>query len=135
MIEYIKDGETIIAQIIRNAEWPENLHFYTTDVDCLQVATWRYPKGKHLKAHAHKFCERTIPRTNEFISVKKGRLQAYFYSENDVHIAERELQEGDMVLIYAGGHAYDILEENTEVLEVKNGPYPGIEKDKKVIEI
>ena len=33
-----------------------------------------------------------------------------------------------------GAHGYDILENGTQVLEVKNGPYVGAELDRKRIE-
>jgi hypothetical protein len=38
-----------------------------------------------------------------------------------------------MVLL-AGGHGYEILEDNTKILEVKNGPYLGASEDRKRIQ-
>jgi hypothetical protein len=125
----------IVAKIIKNGDWPENLQFYSEDRDFLQVATWNYNFGKHLKAHGHKVCARSSDRTNEVLFIKKGKIKAYFYDEDDNMIKEEDLTTGDIVIIYAGGHAYDILEENTQVLEIKNGPYPGLEADKKIIEV
>ncbi|MCK4781674.1 hypothetical protein KAS79_01970 [Candidatus Parcubacteria bacterium] len=132
--ELIKDGDLLIAKIIKNQEWPKNLQFYSEDKDFLQVATWNYNTGKHLKAHGHKICQRISNRTNEILFIKSGRVKAYFYSEEDELITEKELNKGDIAIIYAGGHAYDILENKTQVLEIKNGPYLGLEKDKKIIE-
>lgn len=133
-MDIIKDGELIVAKIIKNSDWPENLQFYSEDKDFLQIATWNYNSGKHLKAHGHKICERISNRTSEVLFVKNGRIKAYFYSEEDKIIKEDELGAGDIAIIYAGGHAYDILEDKTQVLEIKNGPYPGLEADKKIIE-
>ncbi|MDD5043629.1 MAG: hypothetical protein PHD51_03085 [Patescibacteria group bacterium] len=132
--EEIKEGDLLIAKIIRDQGWPDNLQFYSNDSDFLQVATWNYGAGKHLKAHAHKICERTSDRTNEVLFIKQGKIKGIFYGENDKLISEKELSAGDIVIIYAGGHAYDILEDKTQVLEIKNGPYPGLELDKKIIE-
>ncbi len=133
--EIIKDREIIVAKIIKNKNWPENLQFYTDDVDFLQVATWNYNSGKHLKAHGHKICKRTSDRTNEVLFIKSGKIKAFFYNEGDTVIKEEELEAGDIAIIYAGGHAYDVLEDDTQVLEIKNGPYPGLEADKKIIEV
>jgi hypothetical protein len=130
----IEAGGLIIAKIIKNSDWPANLQFYSEDKDFLQVATWNYNSGKHLKAHGHKICERVSDRTNEVIYIKSGKIKAYFYNENDKLVKEEELSAGDIIVIYSGGHAYDILEDNTQVLEIKNGPYPGLEADKRVIE-
>lgn len=132
--EFIKAGEITIAKIIRNGEWPDNLQFYSEDTDFLQVATWNYDTGKHLKAHGHKISQRSSDRTHEVLFVKNGEIEATFYDDNDELISKSVLQTGDIVIIYAGGHAYNILDDKTQVLEIKNGPYPGLEKDKKVIE-
>ena len=132
--EIIQDGTLMIAKIIKSGDWPENLQFYSKDEDFLQVATWNYDTGKHLKAHGHKICERVSNRTNEVLFVKNGKIKSYFYNEEDQLIDEKEIMSGDIVIIYAGGHAYDILEDKTQVLEIKNGPYPGLEADKKCIE-
>jgi len=132
--ELIKDNDLLIAKIIRDQEWPENLQFYSEEKDFLQVGTWKYNAGKHLKAHGHKICERVSNRTSEFLFVKTGRIKASFYNEEDKFITEKELNPGDILIVYSGGHAYDVLEDDTQVLEIKNGPYPGLEKDKKAIE-
>lgn len=130
----VKDHGTVIAQIIKHADWPQGLNFFSEEQDFLQISTWNYDVGKHLKAHAHKIHKRISTRTHELIFVKQGKMEAHFYEENDTYIATYELCAGDIVIIYGGGHAYDILQDSTQILEVKNGPYPGIEKDKKVIE-
>ena len=132
--EIIKTGEIVIAKIIRDGNWPENLQFYSVDSDFLQVATWNYNTGKHLKAHGHKIAERLSNRTNEVLFVKNGKVEATFYDEDDQVVSKSIINSGDIVIIYAGGHAYNILVDKTEVLEIKNGPYPGLEKDKKIIE-
>lgn len=134
MIKEIKDGEILIAKIIKAEEWEENLKFYTDDKDFLQVATWNYNKGKHLKAHGHNICKRVSDKTNELIFIKSGKIKSTLFSENGVVLETVILEQGDILISYNGGHAYDILDENTQVLEVKNGPYPGLEKDKKVFE-
>lgn len=132
--EEIREGNLLIAKIIRSSKWPEGLEFYSSHSEFLQVATWNYNAGKHLKAHGHKIYKRISNRTNELIFIKSGRVKAYFYNEKDRLITQSTLNQGDIAVIYAGGHSYDILEDSTQILEVKNGPYPGIEKDKKVIE-
>ena len=134
MVKEIKDGDTLIAKIIKENDWAENLKFYTDDKDFVQVSTWNYNSGKHLKAHGHKIYERVTNKTNEVIFVKSGKLNVTLFSEKDEVLETVTLGKGDILISYNGGHAYDILDDNTQVLEVKNGPYPGLEKDKKIIE-
>ena len=86
--EEIKDGNLLIAKIIRSSVWPEGLMFYSQPDDFLQFSTWNYTAGKHLKAHGHKICRRVSNRTNEFIFIKSGRIKAYFYNATDQIISE-----------------------------------------------
>jgi len=132
--ELIKDGQLLIAKIIRDQEWPEGLQFYSKESDFLQVATWNYASGKHLKAHGHKIFRRISNRVCELLFIKSGKIRAYFYNQRDELISKKILNAGDIVIICAGGHAYDILEDKSQILEVKNGPYPGLKNDKKIIE-
>ena len=132
--EIISVNEIIYARIYKNSQWPENLTFYTKDEDFIQVSTWNYDNGKHLKAHKHKIAERVSNRTQEVIFVKTGKLRAYFYGDDNKLICNKILESGDFVIIFAGGHSYDILEDTTQIFEIKNGPYLGIEIDKELIE-
>ena len=44
-------------------------------------------------------------------------------------VATRELQAGDIVIAVSGGHGFRI-QEDTVLLEIKQGPYPGFGADK-----
>ena len=134
--EVIKDNtnNVIIAKIYRNSVWPDNLNFYTKDEDFVQVSTWNYNQGKHLKAHKHKVAERMSNRTQEVVFVKSGKMSASFFTDTNEFIDKIIVSAGDFLIIFSGGHSYDILEDKTQILEIKNGPYLGLEKDKELIE-
>ena len=130
----IKDKKTLIAKVYKSGDWPEGLNFYTDNSDFIQVSTWNYEKGKHLKVHGHNIVERKSNQTQEVIFVKSGKMKVYLYSEKDKLIYKGIMKEGDFAIIFKGGHGYDILEDKTQILEIKNGPYLGLEVDKKIIE-
>lgn len=132
--ELIKDKNQVLVLILRNGDFFQGLNFYTNNKDFVQVSTWHYQKDKQTAPHAHKIVERIANRTQEVIYVKTGKIKAQIYTDDDKLCQETILQTGDIAIILAGGHAYEILEDKTQVLEIKNGPYPGLEKDKKVIE-
>ena len=129
----IKDEDLTLAVIIKNSDFKEGLNFFSQDNDFVQVGTWHYQTGQILKAHNHLIVERKVNRTQEVLFVKSGKLRADFYSEDDKLIKSEILNQGDLVIVLAGGHGYEILEDDTQVLEVKNGPYLGVEKDKRLI--
>ena len=37
---------------------------------------------------------------------------------------------GDLAVFVYGGHGYEILEDDTKIIEAKNGPFINVEKDK-----
>ena len=40
------------------------------------------------------------------------------------------LNEGDLAIFAYGGHGYVILEDNTQIIETKNGPFVDVATDK-----
>jgi hypothetical protein len=49
------------------------------------------------------------------------------YTEGRELVATRDLGPGDLALMVAGGHGFDVRED-TVLLEVKQGPYAGLEE-------
>ena len=133
--EIIKDKNKVLVLILRNSDFPEGLNFYTEDKDFIQVATWNYNKGKKTVPHLHKIVKRIANRTQEVVYIKKGKIRSEIYSDKGNSLKKIILKAGDTAIVFGGGHAYEILEDKTQVLEIKNGPYLGPEKDKKIINI
>lgn len=131
--EKIMNEDLILAIIIRDADWEEGLNFVSSEEDYQQVGIWGYNKGKKLASHIHFFKSREVLRTQEVVFVKDGRIRAAIYTENEDFLKSVELSKGDTIILLNGGHGYEILEDGTKVLEVKNGPYVGADEDRKRI--
>ena len=54
--------------------------------------------------------------------VRRGRVRVDFYREDESYVDSREIATGDVILLSRGGHGFEMLEE-TELIEVKQGPY------------
>jgi hypothetical protein len=132
--EKIMHNQEVLSLILRDSEWGQGLTFLSQDSDFLQVGTWGYNEGKKLNAHIHLTEPRTVSYTQEVLFVKKGSVRAYIYSSDEKLIHTTDLSEGDVIVLLKGGHGYEILQDDTKVLEVKNGPYVGATKDRRVIE-
>lgn len=127
----IEENGIIFAKKISLDNIEKGICFYSNDEDFIQVGTWNYEKGRYLDAHNHNIVERKINRTNEVIIILDGKLKIDIYDENDEKIAELEAKKNDLLIMMNGGHGYRILEDNTKVIEIKNGPYLGAEKDRR----
>ena len=115
--------------IIRKNAEPSNTSFITDQSLPLQFAYMNFSKGDHIKPHIHNQFSREIFKTNEVIIVKNGSLVVNFFDLNKNKVGSEALFEGDIIFLEEGGHSFDFLE-NTELFEVKNGPYFGQEMDK-----
>jgi hypothetical protein len=72
-------------------------------------------------------------RKRESWIVIRGKVKCFFYDLDDEILATVILEEGDASFTLAGGHNYEIMEENTIVYEYKTGPYEGQSLDKEFL--
>ena len=128
MIEKIMHKNRIISIIIKNNFKKEGITFLTPNDYSQQLAYMNHPTGKKILPHVHNFIPRKIFYTQEVLFIKKGKIRVDLYDENQIYLKSRILETGDVILLAIGGHGIEILEE-TEIIEVKQGPYAG-EHDK-----
>jgi mannose-6-phosphate isomerase-like protein (cupin superfamily) len=88
----------------------------------------RHPAGKIIAPHVHNAVERQVSYTQEALFIRRGRLRVDFYDQHQLYLESYELSAGDVILLIKGGHGFEVLED-TEFVEVKQGPYAG-EQDK-----
>jgi len=62
--------------------------------------------------------------------MRKGSMRVTVYTENLDMLDTFDLKEGEMAVFAYGGHGYEILEDDTQVIESKNGPFIDVETDK-----
>lgn len=127
-VEQIQHQGSLLAIIIRTEYSEMGIKFFTPDEFSQQLAYMRHPVGKVIPPHVHNPVERSVQLTLEVLFLKKGRLRVDFYDSAQNYLESRILVAGDTILLAAGGHGFEVLEE-IEMIEVKQGPYAG-ERDK-----
>ena len=120
----------LVAIIYRDEDWTEGLNFITPNDLFVQVGSWWYPAGKKLASHIHNDFERKAMRTQEMTYVKEGSMKVLLFDEERNPIGDFILKKGDLAVFAYGGHGYEILEDNTKIIEAKNGPFVDVETDK-----
>lgn len=136
--EYIKSpfSDTLLHIVVRgHSAIPGRANIVQPD-QFLQVALMNMPKGTTFKPHKHKWkngVDKVIPQ--EAWLVVRGKVKAFYYGLDDKLLAVVTLEPGDCGITIAGGHNYEILEENTIVYEIKTGPYKDQETDKEMIRV
>jgi quercetin dioxygenase-like cupin family protein len=124
-VEVIRIGEAVLAYIIRVRGRPQTTTFYTPDEASLQVGHVVYAAGQEIQRHIHLPVERHLRGTAEVLVVQHGRCELDVFSADRQLVATRTLEQGDIAVSLAGGHGFRLLED-TVLLEIKQGPYPGL---------
>jgi mannose-6-phosphate isomerase-like protein (cupin superfamily) len=125
-IEQVMDtnGVSVLALIIPAAHRNPGINFVTEDESVHQVGVLCWPQGHVIDAHVHNPLERQIDSTQEVLFIRNGKARLDLYSASREYQCSRELNTGDVVFLPSGGHGLEMLED-TDIIEVKQGPYRG----------
>lgn len=128
MVERIESGGQLLALIILSRYSDTGIKFFTPADFSQQLAYMNRPKGYRIDPHVHNSVPRHVDLTQEVLFIKSGRVRVDFYDQERTYLESRILNTGDVILLAHGGHGFTMLEQS-EIIEVKQGPYAG-EKDK-----
>lgn len=133
MIEHVVHQDVTYAVVIRGTHAPRDCIEFCTPPDYSQQLAYMHRlKGEAIRAHRHNEVHRSVKRTCETLFIRKGRVRTDLFDESDDFICSVELVTGDVILLVCGGHGFTMLEDS-EIVEVKQGPYAG-EQDKCFLE-
>jgi hypothetical protein len=133
-MEEIKSDEgKIIAIVVRREFEKDGVNFISKPDYPLQLGISSYKQGATIKAHFHIEKKVMINKLQEVVHIKSGRTTVNLYDLNGEKFKSVELSDGDTIFFVDGGHGFEMLED-TKIIEVKQGPYSGKDKDKRMIE-
>jgi hypothetical protein len=96
----------------------------THDKFSQQLGYMNRPAGYVIPPHVLNSVPREVEFTQEVLFIKSGKVRVDFFSDDKSYLESRILETGDVILLAHGGHGFTMLEP-TEIIEVKQGPYPG----------
>lgn len=104
----------------------DGIEFYSPQNFPQQLGAMTRPKGYIVKAHVHNIIDRNISITQEVLILRSGHLRVRLFDVNLNEDAVFEMHPGDVLLLASGGHEITMLEESV-LVEVKQGPYLGVD--------
>lgn len=128
MIENIIHNEKLLSVIIRANYKADGIEFFTPNDFSQQLAYMNRKKEYVIPPHVHNAVQRDVHFTQEVLVIKSGKVRVDYYDDGRNYLESRILYKGDVVLLAYGGHGFEMLEDS-EIIEVKQGPYAG-EMDK-----
>ncbi|MBT3393562.1 MAG: hypothetical protein HN411_00415 [Waddliaceae bacterium] len=132
MIEEIRHNDIVLSIIIRANYDSEGIKFFTPDDFSQQLAYMKREKDYVIDPHVHNHVERNVSLTQEVLLIRSGKVRVDYYDDDRNYLESRILNKGDVVLLAHGGHGFEMIEES-EIIEIKQGPYAG-ERDKERFE-
>ena len=122
--EEIKFDNKLLAIILRSNFKQEGIKFFTPNDFSQQLGYMQREKGYEIFPHIHNPVKRNVDYTKEVLFIKSGVMQVDFYNDDKIYLESRVLYSGDVILLAYGGHGFKMIE-NSEIIEVKQGPYAG----------
>ena len=124
MIQYIKFQDKLLSIIIRSNYKSQGIEFFTPDDFSQQLGYMNRKKGHVIIPHLHNSVKREVSYTKEVLFIKSGKVRIDFYDDKKNYFESRILDQGDVVLLAFGGHGFEMIEDS-EIIEIKQGPYCG----------
>lgn len=124
MIQKIYHKDVLLSIIIRAGFGKNGIEFFTPDDFSQQLAYMKRPKDYVIPPHVHNVVKREIQFTKEVLIIKKGKVRVDFYDDDKNYLESSMVGTGDVILLAFGGHGFEMMEES-EIIEVKQGPYVG----------
>jgi hypothetical protein len=128
MIKYIFFKKKLIAIILRKNFKTSGIKFFTPTNSFQQLGYMNRKKNYIINPHRHNNVLKRVTITQEVLFIKSGKVRVDFYDNEQNYVTSRILEQGDVILLSDGGHGFKMLEQS-EIIEVKQGPYCG-EMDK-----
>lgn len=128
MVVEIKDDDNLLAIVIKASYEKDGISFFTPDEFSQQLGYMKRQKDYFIEPHVHNPVKREVIWTQEVLFIKSGKVRVDFYNNEKSYLESRVIGTGDVILLASGGHGFYMLEES-EIIEVKQGPYSG-DKDK-----
>ena len=117
-------NDILIAVVVTEMPDSPGVYFMTPHSALQQIGFQHRKAGEHVPLHAHERGPVVVNNFAEVIIVKRGKMKVALFSQAGDFIEEVFIASGGMILLESGAHEITFIEE-TEIYEVKQGPYIG----------
>lgn len=131
LVKEISDEDGVIAQVL-DTRSVKSTDFCTPDFFNLQVGFGVDHGGREYIPHIHTEIQRSLTGTSEFIFVLEGQMEVAFLDVKGALVGTASIAQQMAFVQMRGGHAIK-THPGTRFFEVKQGPYPGRDVEKRQV--
>jgi len=125
-LQQVWDNAQLLAIIVRKNFRCDGIEFLTPDSFSQQLGYMNRKRGYIIEPHVHNLVRREVSMTQEVLFIRSGSVRVDFFNDRQDYLESSTLFAGDVILLASGGHGFTMLEDS-EIIEVKQGPYSGDE--------
>lgn len=125
LLEQVVHDGIVLMYIVHAHTAPDQTMFLTPPEFNLQLGFIVHEKGHEIPRHVHLPIERHTVGSQEVIVVQRGSCDVDVYTDDRQIVSTHRVTQGDVLIAVNGGHGFHMVED-TVLLEVKQGPYPGV---------
>ena len=102
----------------------DGISFYSPETATQQIGYQTRKAGSKVALHAHERGPTVISNFAEVLIIESGKALVRLFTSEGEHLEDVTLGPKEMILLESGAHEITFLED-TELFEVKQGPYIG----------
>lgn len=122
--EFTSKKGAVLAIVFRHGISTDGTHFLTKENLPLQVGILDHHNKKNVGMHRHKKLPKPVYEVHEVLYVESGKAHVSLADTKWNPIGTVDITKGDMLLLCGAAHEI-IMEKETRIIEIKQGPYYG----------
>lgn len=126
----VETPDTLLLKVINISESTDRRMELIEESFPVQLSLRNLVTGLNVKAHRHPPKNKFSKDSIEAWMVFSGSICATIFENSGAEVCKVQLKPLDLAIFYSGGHALDVTEGPATMLEIKTGPYEGVENDK-----
>lgn len=136
MLDYysVYSPNKLMLRVVNISESTEKRMELIEETYPIQLSLRNLVSGLKVKAHRHPAKKNFSENPIEAWMVFSGTISAKIFENDGTEVHRVELLPFDLAIFYSGGHSLEVLDGPVTMLEIKTGPYEGVENDKVIIE-
>ena len=129
-MNYFDKSNNLICIHIKNISNHNNSNFFTPDNLTLQAGILNFSNSSSVKNHIHNKRNSYVEDTIEVLYVLDGYLEVTLFENDKTELEKLNAETGDLLILVSGGHGIKFTKD-TKILEVKQGPFLGVDDKKR----
>ena len=122
---YFIKGE-LRAFLLEASDSKPGVSFFSEDSWPMQIGVMEWPGGHVSRPHRHNPRDHKVTVTSEALIVWSGKVDVLLFDDHGDQVEVIKMLPGSVCLMFGGAHGI-VVNEDSVITELKQGPYDGVQ--------